>query len=323
MSKSEPKKFAPLRILEILKKYSDEHHPLSQEDIALHLSNDYGIALERKAIGRNVALLKESGVDIAFTNKMGSYYNGRDFLDSELRLLMDGVRFSKYIKKSYSNDLIQKLLEMGTPSFRERMESVKYFLPHREIEEDKLFLCIGDLSSAIIKNKKVEFRYLTYDVKKELSPVWGEKIKVTPKELVATNGDYYLIGLIEGNDQFTNFRVERIRDIEKSDESGDVELKFDLNDYLATHPLMWCGQPVTAVLKVSMIIMNDIIDFFGKDFAVKQVGEDKFEVTIRATDGEIEDFALRNAGFAEVISPDYIRQRIKRNVRELIEKYGV
>ena len=54
MNSLEPKKLALLRILQILHKYSDCDHPLKQEDIAKYLLNDYGIAVERKAIGRKL-----------------------------------------------------------------------------------------------------------------------------------------------------------------------------------------------------------------------------------------------------------------------------
>ena len=54
----EPKKLALLRILEILKEHSDFDHPLKQEEIANYLEKDYGIIIERKAVGRNISLLK-------------------------------------------------------------------------------------------------------------------------------------------------------------------------------------------------------------------------------------------------------------------------
>ena len=40
MDSFEPKKLALLRIWQILQKYSDYDHPLTQDDIALHLEND-------------------------------------------------------------------------------------------------------------------------------------------------------------------------------------------------------------------------------------------------------------------------------------------
>ena len=41
----EAKKLALLRILQILEKYSDYDHPLTQDEIAHHLSHDYGIEI--------------------------------------------------------------------------------------------------------------------------------------------------------------------------------------------------------------------------------------------------------------------------------------
>ena len=58
MESFEPKKLALIRIWQILKDYSDYDHPLTQEDIAVKLENEYGIVIERKAISRNISLLK-------------------------------------------------------------------------------------------------------------------------------------------------------------------------------------------------------------------------------------------------------------------------
>ena len=81
MESLEPKKLALIRIWQILKDYSDYGHPLTQEDIAVKLENEYGIVIERKAISRNLSLLKEAGIDIE-SRKAGSYLECRDFEDS-------------------------------------------------------------------------------------------------------------------------------------------------------------------------------------------------------------------------------------------------
>lgn len=96
MESFEPKKLALIRIWQILKEYSDCDHPLTQDDIARHLESDYGVVIERKAISRNISLLKEAGAEIESV-RAGSYLERRDFEDSELKLLIDGVLCSKYI----------------------------------------------------------------------------------------------------------------------------------------------------------------------------------------------------------------------------------
>ena len=93
----EPKKLAILRIWQILLEHSDYNHPLTQEDIIKHLDEDYGIEMERKAIGKNIIALRDAGIDIG-SRRAGSYIDSREFEDSELKLLIDGVLQSKHIK---------------------------------------------------------------------------------------------------------------------------------------------------------------------------------------------------------------------------------
>ena len=64
MPSLEPKKLALLRIWQILQKHSDYDHPLTQEDIIKYLEKDYGIEIERKAVGKNIADLRDAGIDI-------------------------------------------------------------------------------------------------------------------------------------------------------------------------------------------------------------------------------------------------------------------
>ena len=64
MPNLEPKKLALLRIWQILLKHSDYDHPLTQEDIIKYLDTEYGISMERKAVGKNIADLRDAGIDL-------------------------------------------------------------------------------------------------------------------------------------------------------------------------------------------------------------------------------------------------------------------
>lgn len=114
---SEAKKLLIIRILQVLEYYSDVNHPLTQEEIIKKLYDDYGIEAERKAIGRNIALLQDmferesmnrtaTAIVIESDKRKGTFLDQRLFEDSELRLLIDGVLSSKHISEKYSKDLI-------------------------------------------------------------------------------------------------------------------------------------------------------------------------------------------------------------------------
>ena len=60
-SPKSPKKVLLLNILDILRKYSDEDHRLSQKDIVDILKTEYGMTVERKAVTRNLMNLIDFG----------------------------------------------------------------------------------------------------------------------------------------------------------------------------------------------------------------------------------------------------------------------
>lgn len=316
------KKLLPFYILKILEEYSSESQPLTQEAIANYLDKNYNLIVERKAISRNIGWLKDDlKYDIENIHGKGYYLAKRNFEDSELRFLIDAVRFSKFVPKLYSNDIVEKLLSVGTPDFRKRMNAVKCVQTVYKAKARQIFLNIEEIDNAIRNNRKVTFIYNEYGANKELSPVWEEKVVVSPKELVAANGHYYLIGLIENNDIYTNFRLEKITGITVLEENVDPILKFDLKEYLSTHPLMYCGEPITATIKINPKIMGEVIDYFGESFSVCKRDEEFNEIVVRANEWDVMDFAMQNAYFAEVLLPKDLRQKLKRRVECLAKKY--
>ena len=143
MDALEPKKLALIRILQILKTHSDFNHPLTQEDISHYLENDYGIFIERKAISRNISLLREAGYEIEST-RAGSYLDSRDLEDSELRMLIDGVLSSKYITAKHSKDLIDKLCNMSNKYFRSHVKNVYSINDWSKTDNKDLFMLLKE-----------------------------------------------------------------------------------------------------------------------------------------------------------------------------------
>lgn len=79
----ESKQTLLFRLYQILCEYSDEEHPLTQQHIIELLERDFGLAVERKDVGRNMSYLKEMGYNIR-SDKSGSYIEDRPFENSEL-----------------------------------------------------------------------------------------------------------------------------------------------------------------------------------------------------------------------------------------------
>ena len=61
-----PKKLLIMSILDILRRYTDENHRLSQNDIVGILKREYHMESDRKSVKRNLMDLKEFGYDINY-----------------------------------------------------------------------------------------------------------------------------------------------------------------------------------------------------------------------------------------------------------------
>lgn len=61
-----PKKLIIINILDILKRYTDENHRLSQKDIQDILEREYDMKVDRKAVKRNLMNLIEFGYNINY-----------------------------------------------------------------------------------------------------------------------------------------------------------------------------------------------------------------------------------------------------------------
>ena len=208
MESFEPKKLALIRIWQILKEYSDYDHPLTQDDIAQHLENDYGIVIERKAISRNISLLKEAGIDIE-SRRAGSYLEGRDFEDSELKLLIDGVLCSKYITAKHSKDLIDRLCGLSNKYFRSHVKNIYSVNDWSKTDNQALFFNIELIDTAIEQKLRVAYDYNKIGIDKMLHKSSYYQV-VSPYQLILHNQRYYLMAYSEYWGNMVFHRLDRI-----------------------------------------------------------------------------------------------------------------
>lgn len=214
MESFEPKKLALIRIWQILKEYSDYDHPLTQDDIARHLESDYGIVIERKAISRNISLLKEAGAEIE-SGRTGSYLERRDFEDSELKLLIDGVLCSKYITAKQSKDLIDRLCGLSNKYFRSHVKNIHSVNDWYKTDNQALFYNIELIDTAIEEGKQIHYDYNKYGVDKKLHK--SSHQYMSPYLMILHNQRYYLMAYSEYWGNMAFHRLDRITNMNISD----------------------------------------------------------------------------------------------------------
>lgn len=327
MDSLESKKLALLRILQIFEKYTDIDHPLKQDEIASRLEKDYGIVIERKAIGRNISLLKETGIEIE-SNRNGSYLLNRRFEDSELHMLIDGVLSSKYVSAKHSKQLIEKLCGLSNKYFSSHVKNVYSVNEWNKTDNSELFLNIEIIDEAIESGKCVKFDYSKYGADKKLHK--SASHTVSPYQLILHNQRYYLMARNERWGDITYYRLDKITNMEIIQDSVLTDLRtvkgyqngINYRELSASLPYMFTDKIETVVFFAEEGIIDQVVDWFGLDVRIDKEA-DRYKVTVRVSLNAMEYWAMQYLNFVEVISPASFRERIKTNLANASKKYGL
>lgn len=327
MAGFEPKKLAILRIWQILQKHSDYDHPLTQEDIIKYLEKDYGIEMERKAVGKNIADLRDAGIDIG-SRRAGSYIDSREFEDSELKLLIDGVLQSKHITARHSKDLIEKLCGLSNKYFCSHVKNVYSVNDWSKTENQALFYNIDVVDEAIATGKQVQYDYNKYGVDAKLHKSSFQR--VSPYQLILHNQRYYLMGYSDYWGNMTFHRLDRISNMRLYDKPATpitsvkgYENGIDFKQIASTMPYMYTDTPERIEFIAEEWIVDQIVDWFGKDIRMSKLPDDdkRVKVELVVSPNAMEHWALQYLNHVEVTKPESLRKRIKISLNEAIKKY--
>ena len=329
MASLEPKKLALLRIWQILQKHSDYDHPLTQEDIIKYLEKDYGIEIERKAVGKNIADLRDAGIDIG-SRRAGSYIDSREFEDSELKLLIDGVLQSKHITAKHSKDLIEKLCGLSNKYFRSHVKNVYSVNDWSKTENQALFYNIEVVDEAIATGKQIQYDYNKYGVDAKLHKSSFQR--VSPYQLILHNQRYYLMGYSDYWGNMTFHRMDRISNMRIYDKPATpitsingYENGLDFKQIASTMPYMYTDTPERIEFIADEWIVDQIVDWFGKDIRMSVLPDNdkKVKVELVASPNAMEHWALQYLNYVEVRRPESLRTRIAEAIKNATHKYSL
>ena len=364
MSAEHPKKLLILYILDILQKYSDEEHRLSQKDIQDILKKEYEMPVDRKAVKRNLLNLIEYGSNIEYrevarkdiykkkicisddnpqvlTEKEHSddnslwtdFYLKQKFTNEELRLLIDSLLFAKHIPYKQAKDMISKLESLSNIYFKSRSQYI-YPFPVDRTDNKQVFYNISVLDEAIRKKKKVSFEYAEYHTDKKMHLKKREdgrirKYIITPYQMVAQDGKYYLICNYDKYDDISNYRVDRIRNIQILEENGKPfetlkwsgHQKMDLNKYTKEHVYMYSSENAFVKFRIVKAMISDVIDLFGKDVVFSEETDTHVVVSVHVNERAAEQFAKNYAPDVIVLQPKRLRNKLRDDLKKSWEAY--
>ncbi len=264
-------------LYQILSCETDEDHLLSLADIQSDLEN-MGIYAERRSVYEAIHVLRKYGAVIHYVRKNGGhwYYMEPVLTNAESKVLLDAAAASSAFSEDETRHLIEKIKKISSPS----MQDEEVYIPKR-ISHESILSAIDLILKAVGTCHTVQFRYFEMTITKEKKYHHdGKCYQLDPYAIVAQNGRYYVVFYSTKYKSFSNYRLDRMDDIEMTDHQYDT-VPFSLEDYMMRSVNMYPGkaQTITADFDVSMA--SQVFDEFGDNLIVSEVTDHTFTASIR------------------------------------------
>jgi len=287
MERENCQKIKLLKLYELLCQETDEQHPLTTMNIVDRLGQ-MGISCERRTVAKDMAILNEQGYEVMvrWMGKEKAYYvEDRSFSVPELKVLIDAVQAASFITEKKTDELIDKIANLGGSHRAEILKSNMVCFNTRKHSNETIFYSVGYLEEALLQRKKVIFRY--FDLDENGVRVYrkdGHHYVVEPVALVFNEDNYYMTCYSSRHDCTSNYRIDRMDSVEVIDEpccEKAIALRDQVSAYTEQAFKMFGGQPVDITIRFDAKLIGVVYDKFGEDTKMKRVGKSTCETTVK------------------------------------------
>ncbi|MBN1499843.1 MAG: YafY family transcriptional regulator [Spirochaetes bacterium] len=171
---------------------------------------------------------------------------------------------------------------------------------------------IKTVHKAIIDRNKITIGYIDSD---------GNKTERTiePMSLILMGYSWYLFAYCLKKSDFRLFKVSRIRKVLCSNEFFKRK-SASYKDYLKSD--MDSDNTICIKLKIDSVLKNRMNEYFD-DSQIEKISNDKYIATLSFPDDHwVTSFLLGLGENAEILEPDFLRNRIKDHIAKMNEKYN-
>lgn len=328
MGKQNFSKIKLLKIWEMLKQDTDEQHPLTTNQIIAKLKLS-GIECDRKTLYQDIDTLNAYGYEVI--QRRGQHNNSyfvvdRNFDVPELRILMDAVQAASFITEKKTSEFIDKISALGGSARAELLKKNIVEFNTTKHTNETIYYSIDKIDEAILNEKKIIFKYFDFDLHGErVFRRDGHRYVANPITMVFSNDNYYLVCYHDNHKTLTNYRIDRMTEVDILDEpinKGARPQGIDISDYHKQVFSMYSGEPTSVTLETTSDLLDVIFDKFGEKTKITDIGNGKIQFTaeIQISNmfyGWCSSFGTK----MKIVVPNTIKEQYQTYLQEIIENY--
>ncbi len=330
MARQPNQKLKILYLRQMLLDETDDDHGLTMAQIIERLA-ERDISAERKAIYRDLDSLRKYGMDIikrpnSETGVTEYAVGSREFELPELMLLADAVQSSRFLTERKSISLVGHIGKLASRYQAEMLAGRVHVEGRIKMQNESIFYNVNDIQQAITRGRKITFRYLSYDVDKQVVlRKDGKQYRENPLRLVYRDDFYYLVTYNDNHEAFLKYRVDRMRNIKITDEHvtrNERIATFDVDEFVAQSFSMYNGESKMVEMLVDEDLAGAIIDRFGKDVQMQRAEDGKALVFVPVmVSGTFFGWLAQFGTRVRITSPSDVAQQYKEYLADIVQQY--
>lgn len=325
-----------LKLYELLRKETDEDHPISRVELCRRL-NEMGISSNVRTLSLDIEATRANGFEIMSFIKDKErffYIPEHELTIPEIKILIDAVQAASFVTKKKTAELVEKIAALGGSHSAELLKEHMVCFNTRKHTNEAILYTVDSIEDAIIRRKKITFNYFHLNEKAEcvfVLTTTGEKkcYCVEPVALIFNEDNYYLMAYSNRHPEGTaNYRIDRIDHVvvvEESSLSDEAVAKIDdVADFTEQAFKMFSGELEDMVLQFSKELVGPVFDKFGEDTPMMAVNDTTCAATVHVQIsptffGWLSQFGNK----MRVISPANVMEQYKIHIRKIIDDDGV
>lgn len=355
-------------VMRYLMKNSDIDNPVSTTDIQDFLLSDCGIESERRSIYKDIeeinkilwmeyyggtfaeaeaALCKddtdEEKAIVYDKSRKGFYVRQRKLELDDIRLLAECVYTAKFVPEKQVHTLIDTITEYASDAQAESIKHDAFNIDRSRPNTLKstVLYNLSTINEAMSRKlegrphspEKIRFKYMKYtvsNVKQQAERRRGDNYIVSPYRLLINDGNYYLLAFDDRYQEIRTYRVDRMKDVQRTGEPRAGEAAFnavDWNRYTQRTFSMFSGKTVSVTMRFINPLLDTVVDRFGtKDVSFAIVDDRHFTLTAPVDiSPQFFGWLLGFGKRAKLIAPDFVVEEFTayiEKVQNMYEKPG-
>ena len=332
MAADNMQKIKLLKLYELLRKETDEQHPISRMQLCRRL-NEMGISSNVRTLSLDIRVLRENGYEIlSYLKDKEKFYDvpERELSVPEIKILIDALQAASFITEKQTAELVRKVAAIGGNHKAELLKANMICFNTRKHTNEAIFRTVDGVEDAILRRKQITFNYFHLNEDAERCYVTidtGERkvYCVEPVALIFNEDNYYLMAYSENHpDTTASYRIDRMDSLEVVEESEISETALALtgrvSEFTEQAFKMYGGEPEEVVLQFDKTLVEPVFDRFGEITLILPADEATCTAAVQVqVSPTFFGWLAQFGGKMKIIAPERVSEKFREHIRRVLE----